>query len=316
MNREALRWGGAAAALLGLGTASLALAAVATATPEAHVLRYLEALADDDLVLAGRLAGLELDEPLPLGDDGESSIVRIIERIETTNGDARVIAEYGSEADTVTAIFTLTPGQAHLGVIPVWQFARPPVASASVAVDQHDRLRVNGVLVQTPEDGQSVEIAVFVPSLITARVIDVYVQSAPQSQRVNGSSRTTIVLEAAPTDRLLRQVEREVEQFLLDCTDQQVLLPTGCPFGRSVTERVVDSPTWQLVTPPEIDVVAGETPGRWAVVGDADVRLTVQVQRLRDGEVSDLDETMVASINGELVLTDDGPELTIYPPRD
>ena len=316
MNREALRWGGAAAALLGLGAASFALAAVATATPEAHVLRYLEALADDDLVLAGRLAGLELDEPLPLGDDGESSIVRIIERIETTNGDARVIAEYGSEADTVTAIFTLTPGQAHLGVIPVWQFARPPVASASVAVDQHDRLRVNGVLVQTPEAGQSVEIAVFVPSLITARVIDVYVQSAPQSQRVNGSSRTTIVLEAAPTDRLLRQVEREVEQFLLDCTDQQVLLPTGCPFGRSVTERVVDSPTWQLVTPPEIDVVAGETPGRWAVVGDADVRLTVQVQRLRDGEVSDLDETMVASINGELVLTDDGPELTIYPPRD
>lgn len=316
MNRDALRWGGAAAALLGLGAASFALAAVATATPEAHVLRYLEALAEDDLVMAGRLAGLELDAPLPLGDDGEPSIVRIIERIDAPSGDARVLAEYGSETDAVTTIFTLTPGPAHLGVVPVWQFARPPVASASVAVDQHDRLRVNGEPVRTSQAGQSVEVAVFVPSLITARVIDVHVRSAPQSHRVNGSSRTTIMLEAAPTDRLQRQVEREVEQFLLDCTDQRVLLPTGCPFGRSVTERVVDSPTWQLVAPPVIDIVPGETPGRWAVLGDADVQLTVRVQRLRDGEVSDLDETVVASIRGEVVLTDDGPELTIYPPRD
>ncbi len=316
MRRETLRWGGAAAALLGLGAASFALAVVVTATPEAHVLRYLEALADDDLVAAARLAGVPDGEALPLGDDGESSIVRIIERIDTAGGGARVIAEYGGEQDAVTAVFSLAPGPAHLGIVPVWQFARLPVGIATVEVDQHDRLRVNGQVVQTPAAGEAVSLTVFVPSLVTARVVEPHVQSAPSSRRVDGSRPTVIALEAAPTALLKREVTTEMEAFLVACTEQQVLLPTGCPFGRSVTERVVDRPTWQLVSPPDIEIVPGSSPGIWAVVGEAELRLTVQVQRLRDGRLSDLDETVTASLSGDVVLTDDGPELTIYPPPD
>ncbi|MBX9472161.1 hypothetical protein [Microcella sp.] len=314
MRREAQLWGGAAAAVLGLGAASFALAVVATATPEAHVLRYLEALAADDLVAAARLAGVPDGDALPLGDDGEPSIVRIIERTDSTDGDARVIAEYGTEQDAVTAVFLLTPGPAHLGIVPVWQFARSPIDSASVEVDQHDRLRVNGQIVQTPEAGEAVSLAVFVPSRVTARVVDPHVQADAVSRRVNGSTPTAIVLEAKPTALLTRDVAVEFESFLIACTEQRVLLPTGCPFGRSVTERVVDRPTWQLTSPPDIEIVAGRSPGTWAVVGEAELRLTVQVQRLRDGLVSDLDETVTANLGGEVVITDDGPELTIYPP--
>jgi hypothetical protein len=40
------------------------------------------------------------------------------------------------------------------------------------------------------------------------------------------------------------------------------------------------------------------------------------VQRLRDGQLSDREETIAANISAEVVLTDDGAELTIYPPRD
>ena len=316
MTREAVRWGGAAAALLGLGAASFALAVFATATPEAHVLQYLDALADDDLTAAARLAGLPADAALPLGDDSEPSIVRIIERIEAADGTARVLAEYGTEQDAVTAVFVLEPGPAHLGLVPVWQFARPPVATAMVGVDQHDRVRVNGVLAQTPEAGEPVSLAVFVPSLVTARVVEPHVQAAPVSRRVDGSMPTTIELEAETTALLQRVVALEVEQFVLDCTEQRVLLPTGCPFGRTVTERVIDLPRWQLVSGPEVVIVPGQAPGRWAVVGTAELRLTAQVQRLRDGRVSDLDETVTANLSGEVVLTVDGPELTIYPPPD
>ncbi len=301
--------------LLGLGAASFALAVVATATPEAHVLRYLEALADDDLVAAARLAGVPEGDTIPLGDDGEPSVVRIIERIDSPDGGARVIAEYGGEQDAVTTIFTLAPGPAHLGIVPVWQFARAPIATVDVGVDHHDRLRVNGEVVQMPEAGQSVEVAVFVPSLVTARVVEGHVQSPPVSQRADGSSRVTIELEAEPTALLQRVVEQELERFLLDCTEQRVLLPTGCPFGRTVTERVVDPPIWQLVSAPDVEIVPGLTPGRWGVVGEAEVQLTVQVQRLRDGSLSELDETVTATISGDVVLTDTGPELTIYPPR-
>lgn len=316
MTREAVRWGGAAAALFGLGAVSFALAVFATATPEAHVLQYLDALADDDLTAAARLAGLPADAALPLGDDGEPSIVRIIERIDADDGSARVLAEYGTEGDAVTAVFALEPGPAHLGLVPVWQFARPPVTTAIVGVDQHDRVRVNGVLAQTPEAGEPVSLAVFVPSLVTARVVEPHVQAAPVSRRVDGSTTTTIELEAETTALLQRVVALEVEQFVLDCTEQRVLLPTGCPFGRTVTERVVDLPRWQLVAGPEVAIVPGRAPGRWSVIGEAELRLTAQVQRLRDGRLSDLDETVTANLSGEVVLTADGPELTIYPPPD
>ena len=316
MSREAVRWGGVAAALLGLGAASFAFAAITTATPEAHVLQYLDALADDDLVAAARFAGLPSDAPLPLGDDGEPSLVRIIERIDAADGTARVLAEYGTEQDAVTAVFTLEPGSAHLGIVPVWQFARPPVAMAMVAVDQHDRVRANGVIVQTPGPGEAVSLAVFVPSLVTARVVEPHVQASPVSRRVDGSSTTTLELEAEPTTLLQRVVAREFEQFLMGCTEQRVLLPTGCPFGRTVADRVIDRPTWQLVSPPDIEIVPGRTPGQWSVIGEAALRLTVQTQRLRDGHVSELDETVTANLSGEVVLTVDGPELTIYPPPD
>jgi hypothetical protein len=316
MRREALRWGGAAAALLGLGAASFALAAVATATPEAHVLRYLEALADDDLVAAARLAGVPDDAPLPLGDDGEPSIVRIIDRLDASAGTVRVLAEYGTEQNAVTAVFTLERAPAHLGLVPVWRFTRLPVETAAVGVDEHDRMSVNGRAVRTPGAGETVELAVFVPSLVTARVVEPHVQSEAVSRRVDGSAPVSIELQAEPTVLLHRVVERELEQFLLDCTEQRVLLPTGCPFGRVVSDRVIDPPTWQLVASPEVEIVPGRSPGLWGVVGDAEVRLTVQVQRLRDGRISELDETVRASISGEVAVTDEGPELTIYPPRD
>jgi hypothetical protein len=316
MNRSAVLWGGAAAALAGLGVLSFALAIMATATPEAHVSRYLEALADDDLADAARLAGLSPDAPLPFGDDGEPSIVRVVERVDLPGGDARVVVEYGRDRDAVTAVFTLTPGPAHLGVIPVWQFSTPPVATASVGVDQHDRILVNDVPVQTPEAGASAEISVFVPSLLAARLSEAHVRAPGTVVRVTGTSPASIMLEAQTTPELQRVVAREVEEFLLECTEQRVLLPTGCPFGRVLTERVIDEPLWSLDSSPTIEIVPGRTPGRWGVVGDASLRLTAQVQRLRDGRLSDIDETITASISGEVVLTADGPELTIYPPRD
>lgn len=316
MNRTAALWGGVAAAVAGLGAVSFALATIATATPEAHVTRYLEALADDDLADAARLAGLSPDAPLPIGDDGEPSIVRVIERVDLADGTARVVAEYGSDEDALTAQFILTRGPAHLGVIPTWQFVTPPVTSVAVGVDEHDRLLINDVLVQTPEAGASAELSVFVPSRLTARLTEAHVRAASERIRVDGSSPAALLLEAQPTAELERVVERDVEEFLLECTDQRVLLPTGCPFGRTVTDRVIDEPQWQLVSSPSIEIVSGSTPGRWSVVGDAELRVTAQVQRLRDGRLSDLDETVVAAIRGEVVLTAEGPELTIYPPRD
>jgi len=316
MNGGAVIWGGAAAALLGLGALSFGLAVVSTSTPEAHVTRYLDALANDDLIDAARLAGLSAETPLPWGDDTDPTIVQIIERTDLPGGDARVVVEYGTQQDAVTATFTLTRGPAHLGIVPVWQFLRPPVATVSVAVDHHDRLRVNDAILITPGAGVSTEITVFVPSRITARLTEAYVTAASESLRVNGSTPAVIMLAAETTAELHRVVSRQVEEFLRECTKQQVLFPTGCPFGVAVTDRAVEPPRWQLLSGPNVEIAPGSVPGRWTVVGNAEMQLTVPVQRLRDGQLSDREETIAANISAEVVLTDDGAELTIYPPRD
>lgn len=316
MNRRRAWWGGATLAVIALGGASFTAAAVVTATPEAHVLRYLDALADDDLIGAAVLAGLPADRALPLGDDGNPTVMRIVERVERTDPLVEIVAEYGTLDDLVTARFVLTPAAAHLGIVPVWQFAQPPIATVEVAVDHHDRLTVNGRTVQTGAAGDSVAVAVFVPSRVTATLADPFVRADAVTVRVDGGTPATITLEARPTDALERAVLAELDTFMSECTAQQVLLPTGCPFGRTITDRVVGRPQWQLDSDLAVVIAAGGEAGRWSVTGTADVRLVATVQRLRDGAISELDDVITATITGDVVLLPDGPLLTIYSPRD
>ena len=302
--------------MLALGGASFATAAVATATPEAHVMRYLEALADDDLVGAAVLAGLPADRTMPLGDDGSPTVMRIVERVERTDSLAEVIAEYGTLDDLVTVRFVLAPAAAHFGIVPVWQFEQPPVAAVEVGVDHHDRLTINGGPVQTGAAADAVSVSVFVPSRVTATLADPFVRADAVSVRVDGGAPVAITLEARPTPALERAVLGELDAFISGCTAQQVLLPTGCPFGRTITDRVVGRPHWQLDSDVTVTIVAGDQAGRWSVIATADVRLVATVQRLRDGVVSELDDVITATITGDIVLPPDGPLLTIYSPRD
>jgi len=314
MDRRRAWWGGAVLAVLALGGASFTAAAVTTATPEAHVLRYLDALADDDLVGAAVLAGLPTDGALPLGDDGSPTVMRIVERVERANSLVEIAAEYGTLDDLVTARFVLAPAAAHFGIVPVWQFAQPPVAAVEVGVDHHDRLTVNGRPVQAGAAGNSATVAVFVPSRVTATLADPFVRADTVTVRVDGGAPATITLEARPTDALERAVLGELDAFISGCTAQQVLLPTGCPFGRSVADRVVGRPQWQLDSDLAVTIVPGDVAGRWSVIGTAEVQLTATVQRLRDGVISELDDLITATITGEVVLLPDGPRLTIYSP--
>lgn len=156
----------------------------------------------------------------------------------------------------------------------------------------------------------------FVPSRVTASLADPFVRAESITVRVDGDAPQAITLEARPTDALERAVLAELEIFMTQCTAQQVLLPTGCPFGRTVADRVVGRPQWQLDSDLALTIVAGDIAGRWNVIGTAEVRLTATVQRLRDGGVSELDDVVTSTITGEVVLQPDGPRLTIYSPRD
>lgn len=314
MRRAPLIWGGVAAAVAGAGAGLLALLIGTTATPEAHVERYLQALAADDLVTASRLAGLPEGTPTPLGDAGDPAVVAVLGRIERGDDRVAIIAEYGGPADAATVILTLAPAEPLLGIVPQWSFTTPPVRSVEVGVDQHDEFLVNDERLAAAAAGETARVTGFVPALLEIGIADPYLDAASVRVRLTGAAPRVVVLEAQPTARLERGVLQEVEAFLADCVEQEVLQPTGCPFGRTIDDRVLGLPQWQLVSDPILTLTPSSTPGTWEVRALAEVGLRVTVQRLFDGRISDVDTTLTATVTGDVVMRDGMPRLTIAPP--
>ena len=314
MTRAPLVWGGAAAAIAGLGGLALAVSIMTTATAADHVQRYLDALARDDLGSAARLAGLEPPTAMPLGDEGEPSIHRIVGSETGDDGVVTVVAEYGAGADAVRVPFRLEPAPPTFGLVPAWAFVDPPIGPLTIAADQHDRVMANDRTVVAPAAGEPVSVTAFVPARVTARITDPLLRAEPVTVRVLADGSSSIELVVVPSERFDRIVDRQIEQLLADCTEQPVLQPTGCPFGTTIIDRVTTPPVWVLDTEPDVLIEPGDAPGVWRVRGTGSVQLTVSVQRLFDGIVTERVDQLGYVVRGDVVLGPDGPVLTVYAP--
>ncbi len=316
MTRAPLVWGGAAAAIVGIGGLALAFALATTATATNHVQRYLDALAHDDLAAAARLAGLEPPTAMPLGDEGAPSIHRIVSSTTGSDGIVTVVAEYGTGADAVRVPFRLEAAPPTAGFVPAWAFVNPPVAMLSIAADQHDRFTANERTIVASGAGEAVSVAAFVPALVTVRIANPLLQAEPVTVRTRADEAAAIELAVEPSERLARIVDREIVQLLSDCSEQPVLQPTGCPFGTTIVDRVTTPPVWQLDTDPDVLIEPGDEPGVWRVRGTGSVQLTVSVQRLFDGVVAERVDQLGYIVRGVVIVGPDGPVLTVYPPDD
>lgn len=315
MTRAALVWGGATAAIVGLGAAALAIVLATTAAPADHVQRYLDALARDDLATVARLAGLEPPTAMPLGDEGEPGIRRIVSTETGTDGVVTVIAEYGDERDAERVAFRLEPAPPTLGLVPAWAFTRPPVATIEVSADEHDRVRVNDRTLVAAGAGEPVSVAAFVPARVTVALADPLLRAAPITVRVGLGEVPEIELAVTPSERLERAVQRELDDVLRSCAEQRVLQPAGCPFGIAIDDRVTVPPVWRVTDSPTPVIEPSERPGVWRVRGEGSVQLIVTVQQLFDGAVIERDEHVGYIVRGEVVLEPEGPVLTVYPPE-
>ncbi len=321
MSRPAVLWGGAVAVLLGLAAVVWFVAVVPSTSAAAHVERYLEALARDDLGSAARLADLPPGTAMPFGDAGTASSteITIVESI-SESGREIVTARFGSPTDAALVSFALEPAPPLLGLLPAWRFVETPVATLEVGVDQHDRVQVNGVDLVTEGPGETTTVTAFVPALLEARVATPELTADAVRVRARGelsagAGAPPMLLAATPSAVLERSVLSEVEAFLADCTTQEVLLPAGCPFGLELDDvRVIDRPLWSIDSSPTISIEAGSNPGRWLVRGEAGMRIVVEVQRLRDGRITVRDEVVNARIRAEVVIVDGSPVVTFHSP--
>lgn len=233
-----------------------------------------EALLQRDAL--GDLADIELIEAIA---DGRDTVVRF---------------SYTLDGLPDETVFRVTHAGMRLGLFNSWEFADSPVSVVEVTPVNDARFTANGIRLSTNAPNEAGTWQVLTPGVLrlthdsaylTADTITLHV-AVPQT-----SSSANVVVRAS--ERFVNEVQSEVDAYLTECATQTVLFPSGCPFGYSVSNRLVTPPSWSIATFPVISIVAGDTPGEWLVDGGSgSARVTAQVQSLFDGTVSDLDETV------------------------
>ena len=118
-------------------------------------------------------------------------------------------------------------------------------------------------------------------------------------------SNVPVEIHAAATPQFLSLVQQRVEEFLTDCATQEVLQPTGCPFGYLVDDRIDSTPKWSMTKQPTVDVKPDGA--EWTIpAAQAVAHIEVDVQSLFDGSISHVSEDVPFLVTGTITILPDG----------
>jgi hypothetical protein len=265
---------------------------------------YLDALARGDAESALDLPGVDAAgaDDLLLEDDVLTGLTGIRQLSDDDLGDGRhrvTFAWTAAEGDGTTA-FEVERVGSRLGLFPEWGFSESPVATISLDVQHDPRFTANGIRHSTERDvAGAVEYAVLVPGSYVLGHASTFLRASEVTvlaDEVGAVLDAVVDVQAGPAfDAAFGD---EVRAHLDECATQQVLFPTGCPFGQTITNRVVSDPVWTIVAYPELEVGPGPDFATW-VAGPAPgtAHLVADVQSLFDGSVSTFDEDVVFEVS-------------------
>ena len=213
---------------------------------------------------------------------GGFSGIHVISDVED-DGQHTVRAGYTIAGEELVSQFEVERTGTRLGLFATWQFAVSPIATLAVAVDYDQRFAINGM------DAVAGNHAMLVPSAVTLTHDTQYLEALPVGVVVTEVGSTVeAAIAVAPKDSFAPAATAALKEFLDACTTQQVLKPTGCPFGTDVANRLDSLPTWSIV---EYPTAVLEPEGKaWQTMASATAHITAQVKSLFDGTVSTLDQ--------------------------
>jgi hypothetical protein len=226
----------------------------------------------------------------------------------------RVTIGYEARGHDGTTTFSVER-DGSIGLAPTWRFARSPLAVMNLGVTGSMVFDVNGFEIdkrQVSPDGADadpaapVSLLVFSPGLYSVSV-DTAISSTPGVAVLSDSPFRAIPVnvQAQPTEEFLSVVQEKVEQFLTSCATQQVLQPSGCPFGFFVQDRIASLPEWSIVRQP---TVAVEPNGAdWSILAaEAVAHIEVDIRSLFDGRVRPVNEDVPFIVKGTISVRPDG----------
>ena len=297
-------------------------------SPTAFVERYLGFLADGRAGDALAVPGVAVDSS-QLEDAGlpatssdallRSAALRSITDIHTVSEQQRddlttVTVEYTAGGYPGSSTFVVEP-TGWVGVVPAWRFARSPLAVMDVVIDGSPGFSVNGFAVdkrQVSADGVDVDpdaalpLLVFSPGAYTVTVDTALAKAdgvAVLADVPLKNVRVTVL--AQPTKKFTEVVQQRVNDFLDACAEQQVLQPTGCPFGYVVQNRIEELPVWTIVTEPAVTLEPDGATWRIAPV-QGTAHISVSIRSLFDGSLRRVDEDVPFGVTGTITPQPDG----------
>jgi hypothetical protein len=297
-------------------------------SPSAFVERYLGMLSDGRAAEALTVPGVAVEsaelEAAGLPASASEALLRRAAlaplsdaRVvsEETDGDiTRVTVEYVAAGYDGTTTFDVAPN-GMIGIAPTWRFATSPLAVMDLVVKGSMVFSVNGFEIdkrQVSVDGADAEpldplpLLVFSPGLYSVSV-DTAISATPGVAVLSDSPFRSIPVEiqAEATDEFVAVVQQEVEAFLTECATQEVLQPTGCPFGYTVQDRIDSLPKWSIARQPTV-AVTPEGAGWRIAPTEAVAHIEVDIQSLFDGSITHVAEDVPFIVEGQITVQPDG----------
>lgn len=222
--------------------------------------------------------------------------------------------ETKSSTKTGTTSFSVEHTGSRLGFFSAWRFVHSPQGILHITPQHAADFDANGIpLTSKSGAGATGDYRVLVPAFVELSHTSTYLAAAKTevlADRVGSPVSAQVDIEA--NSAFVRQVSKELNRYLASCVTQKVLLPTGCPMGKPITDRIQDAPTWSMVTYPKVAIVPGGEPGSWQLPETAGTaHLEVQVKSIFDGSLSTFDEDVPFTIRYLITFAPDGsPSIT------
>ena len=300
MQGIAIRAGIAAAVVIAAFAALVVVLNATVLSAAGYVESYLAALQRQDAVTALELAGekpatsrradLLIDAAIMPVATGE------VTAGEEVDGITPVTVAFEVDGREATTTFALQRTSALFGIFSTWGFAESPLSTVEITVLHTTEFTANGIALRTPTQDQPVRYLVFSPSILTLEHESSLLTAEPKTVLVDSAS-TRAQLDAEANASFIAQVQEQVDAYLAGCASQQVLMPSGCPFGQPMADRIISPPEWSIVSSPVVALEATSTPGEWTTpTADGVARLVVEVKSIYDGDVDTFDEPVPFSV--------------------
>jgi hypothetical protein len=242
------------------------------------VTSYLKALESSDYGLAASHAGLtRAPQILPLASETPQN-PRIVGTSSLPTGELVIQADYELGDETHSSVFVVTGGEPVLWFFDTWRFSRQPIANLQFAVIGDERVSVNGTDLNVGDLGVPPRTTVLVPGIYSSSLETEWVQAEPVvSMMTEVGAPAGVRLVVSPTSTLLENTTGALEAYLDGCAAQAVLQPAECPFGVSISDRVVGAVQWTILDYPEIDLRLSADRATWTMVRDGGVAAETDV---------------------------------------